>query len=758
MSIYPPYYDIVQGFLILLTVLLVLGGAFRPMLLAPAYLLIMVFKPGDVYPLLGTIRFELLAAVLILIKVLTLKNKNEIFNESHPITRAAFIFFIIAGISVITSFSISHSYDYAYRYLFPLVIFFITLISFSGETSDLRLLIYIYISIVAYLSWLPIFNFLNGIGMERLDAGITQSVGETGGVKGHVALANLMTQSLPFCYFLFAYEKGLFKKAMLAGFMLLYVIAVIASGSRGGFLGLVVCGVLFVYRSKRKFIALFLMVGIYFLISSYMSGNYLQWMSTIMELGDSDVSSSSRWDGLRNGIEMCIRRPFLGVGLGCYALARSEWFHWSIWAHNLYGELLGELGLLGAFSWGWLIYLCFREIKRIKSFVLSRPEIDVFYLSIIEACWAALILRLVIGMVTHCLMIYMWYMIAAVLVIVSKRIGKDYPEYQASLGTLGYYPRGFRLRRIDGVDEQVQRGRDGTSIPQKRVQSKDTAADDLTAAFLGGISSRSLSMMSKRLIGREISRAEIANSNRALTEAIEKWRARDLSEAEIKHLFIDGVKFDMRVSGGIQKLSLLVVIGVSDKGHKMVLAIHSGSKKSASAWKEVFRGLKDRSLDSSRIKLGVMDRLPGLDEVFLKEFPGAKIQRCQEHLARSVLAKVPKKIKKDVDYDLRSVFHASSTKRALDLFDEFKRKWEKDIHFTVNTLEYLIEPCLTYFEFPEEERISLRTTNIIKRLNREFRRATKPMGLTDDETGFYRVLYFISLQMELKWRSDRCGK
>ncbi len=67
------------------------------------------------------------------------------------------------------------------------------------------------------------------------------------------------------------------------------------------------------------------------------------------------------------------------------------------------------------------------------------------------------------------------------------------------------------------------------------------------------------------------------------------------------------------------------------------------------------------------MKLGIMDGLTGLEKVFMEEFPHAKVQRCQVHVARNVLAKVPKKLKQTVADDLRSVFYASSRKKA----DEF---------------------------------------------------------------------------------------
>jgi putative transposase len=276
----------------------------------------------------------------------------------------------------------------------------------------------------------------------------------------------------------------------------------------------------------------------------------------------------------------------------------------------------------------------------------------------------------------------------------------------------GYYPRKFTVKSIGDVDVKVPRDRNGTfstSILPKRRQYEDAVAKDLSVMFLAGISTRNLSMISKHLIGRKISRAEISNVNRDLTEAVEKWRTRDLSEEEIKYLFIDGVNFDMRVDGSIEKVSFLVVIGVSTKGHKLVLAIQAGDKESAPTWRELFKDLKTRNLDGSKVRLGIMDGLPGLEKVFMEEFSKAKPQRCQVHVARNILAKVPKKIKKDVADDLRSIFYASSKKKAWEFFNGFKSKWEQVVPSAVKTLERSLESCLTYLEFPEEEWISLRT-------------------------------------------------
>ncbi len=119
---------------------------------------------------------------------------------------------------------------------------------------------------------------------------------------------------------------------------------------------------------------------------------------------------------------------------------------------------------------------------------------------------------------------------------------------------------------------------------------------------------------------------------------------------------------------------------------------------------------------------------------------------------------LPKKFKKAVADDIRSIFYASSKKKAMEFFSEFKKRWEKDLPSAVKCLDNSIIACLTFFAFPEEEWISLRTTNIIERLNKEFKRRTKPMEIVAGEQACYTLLAFISIKMELHWRSNPIGK
>ena len=325
----------------------------------------------------------------------------------------------------------------------------------------------------------------------------------------------------------------------------------------------------------------------------------------------------------------------------------------------------------------------------------------------------------------------------------------------------GSYPRNFTLKGIGEVQVEVPRDRESefkTQVIPRSKRYENELRQDLSFMFLTGTSTRTLSMISTRLIGRKISASEVSNANKELIDAVEEWRNRDLSGETIKYIFLDGVNFDMRIDGSIEKVPVLVAIGVTETGQKLVLGFQAGDKESAPTWREFFKDLKKRGIDGSKMVLGVMDGLPGLEKVFKEEFPKAKVQRCQVHVARNVLAKVPKKLKKAVADDMRSIFYASSKSKAMEFFDIFRQRWQRDLPSAVKCLENALESCLTFFICPEEEWISLRTTNIIERLNKEFKRRTKPMEILAGENACYTLLAFICLKMELHWRSNPIGK
>ena len=159
-------------------------------------------------------------------------------------------------------------------------------------------------------------------------------------------------------------------------------------------------------------------------------------------------------------------------------------------------------------------------------------------------------------------------------------------RYQRTGGAVnhrnGSYPRRFTIKGIGDVGLLVPRDRRGEIqsrvLPRYRLYEHKISRD-LNLLFLCGISTRSLSAISLRLLGRKISPAEVSEANKALVEAVEKWRMRDLSVEAIRYLFIDGVNFRMRIERSVEIVPVLVAIGVTEKGQKLVVGMQAGDKE-----------------------------------------------------------------------------------------------------------------------------------------------------------------------------------
>ncbi len=320
----------------------------------------------------------------------------------------------------------------------------------------------------------------------------------------------------------------------------------------------------------------------------------------------------------------------------------------------------------------------------------------------------------------------------------------------------GYRSRRITVQSLGTLELRVPRDREGTfqsGVVPERIQYDPRIEQDLQMLFLGGASTRTVELMSERLFGRRLSSGEVSNANRKLLAPVEAWRNRSLSEERYVYLFLDGTNFSMRRGTEVEKQCVLVVIGVTEGRRRQVLALQAGDKESSTAWRGVVHDLIRRGLDPSTHQLGIMDGLPGLEKAFLETFRKAKVQRCQFHKASNVLVKVRRKDRKIVALDLRRVLYAGNRLSAKQALEAFVGKWKAMYPDAVKCLQRDFEAVTAYLAFPELEWMHLRTTNLIERLNKEFKRRTKPMEIVAGENSVYTILAFVAMKMEMSWRN-----
>ncbi len=113
----------------------------------------------------------------------------------------------------------------------------------------------------------------------------------------------------------------------------------------------------------------------------------------------------------------------------------------------------------------------------------------------------------------------------------THHLGRD--KYERSEGDSnhrnGTYSRTFCIKGIGEVEMRVPRDRDGefkTQVIPRSKQYEDAITEDLSLMYLTGISTRSLSLISRRLIGRNISHQEVSKANKEFVGRIEQRETR----------------------------------------------------------------------------------------------------------------------------------------------------------------------------------------------------------------------------------------
>ncbi len=317
----------------------------------------------------------------------------------------------------------------------------------------------------------------------------------------------------------------------------------------------------------------------------------------------------------------------------------------------------------------------------------------------------------------------------------------------------GYRSRDYTLKGVGTLRVHVPRDRDGefssVVIPQhERLDPR--LREDMAMLHLAGVSNRTLAMMSRRVLGLDVSKDTISSSLSLVKDAANQWLTRPIHE-EHWALYIDGTNFKIQRRGSTEREPSLVVLGVTDSNYRSVLAIEPGHRDNVESWRAVFRSLKSRGLNGSRIRIGVMDGLPGLEKLFLEEFPSAVTQRCWLHAKRNAMAKAPARLRDAFRVLLEKVMYATSENSARVALDQLRQSMGTDAKRAVDCIVKDIDSLIRHYQFEQRFWVALRTTNPIERLNKEFKRRTKTMETLGEET-LMAVVTFTAIRMEMGWR------
>ncbi len=295
------------------------------------------------------------------------------------------------------------------------------------------------------------------------------------------------------------------------------------------------------------------------------------------------------------------------------------------------------------------------------------------------------------------------------------------PDGRQAIVRNGHLPERQVQTGIGDVAVQVPKVRDrsgsgirfnSTLLPPylKRAKSLDELIPWL---YLRGVSSGDFQEALAALVGDQakgLSANTVSRLKGRWQDEHKAWQRRDLSQKRYVYWWADGVYSNVRMDN---KLCLLVVVGVTEHGHKELVAVEDGHRESEASWLELLQGLKSRHLDLAP-KLAVGDGALGFWKALTKAFPETRHQRCWVHKTANVLDKLPKAMQPKVKSALHEIYLAETREAAHKAFDSALRRFKDKYPKAMDCLEKDRKELLAFYDFPAVHWIHLRTTNPIE--------------------------------------------
>jgi transposase-like protein len=240
----------------------------------------------------------------------------------------------------------------------------------------------------------------------------------------------------------------------------------------------------------------------------------------------------------------------------------------------------------------------------------------------------------------------------------------------------GYLPERTVQTGVGDVAVKVPRVRDRTGsgvrfhstlLPPYLKRAK-SVEELLPWLYLRGVSTGDFSQALESLLGTDapgLSANTISRLKQRWTADYTVWSQRSLKDERFVYWWVDGIYSNVRMD---DRLCLLVIIGVTEQGHKELVAVEDGVRESEQSWTELLEGLRGRGLETPP-KLAVADGALGFWKALAKIYPETRGQRCWVHKTANVLNKLPKSVQGKLKADLREIWQAPTRKAAEKALD-----------------------------------------------------------------------------------------
>jgi putative transposase len=309
-----------------------------------------------------------------------------------------------------------------------------------------------------------------------------------------------------------------------------------------------------------------------------------------------------------------------------------------------------------------------------------------------------------------------------------------------------------RIKTEDGEFElDTPRDREGSFEPLlvKKHQSRFTSMDDkILWLYAQGMSTRDIVNAFDEWYGAEISPTLVSRVTNAVMDKVIEWQSRPL-DAVYPIVYLDCIVVKIRQDKRVINKSIFLALGINTEGHKELMGMWIAENEGAKFWLNVLTEIQQRGVED--ILIACVDGLKGFPEAINAVFPQTHIQLCIVHMVRNSLKYVSWKDYKAVTADLKRVYRSATEDDALLELDRFGEVWDGQYPQITKSWRSHWQNVNTLFNYPEDIRKAIYTTNAIESHNSVIRKAIRKRKLFPSDDSALKMVYLAIQDASKRW-------
>lgn len=338
------------------------------------FTVVLFLRPQDIFPPLVALHLAELSAIAALVSLVmgrlaTARPISRMTPELAGVLAFGFLMLLTAPFSIWMGGAFA---TFQELYL-KVILVYLLAVNVLISPKRLERLTWILVVVVGYFACRAVFDYVRGVNVI---SGGTRVRGAAGGfMQNPNDMALNMVSFLPLAALVAMHNRSVLKRLVAALCAVFMMGAIVASGSRGGFLGLGAMLLVLAAFSVKKH-PMFVAAGVLCVLCALplVPSTYWNRIASIADDSKDDVQSSQARKALMGqSLEAFMENPLTGVGAGCFKdwnpKGRSEAWHE---AHNVWLQVAAELGIFGFAAFLFLVMRAFYAVFQTRRLLRSR--------------------------------------------------------------------------------------------------------------------------------------------------------------------------------------------------------------------------------------------------------------------------------------------------------------------------------------------------------------------------------------------------